>query len=116
MQRSLSEHFCFSQERRAPLITIAIPDISIGGAEIVNITLGYQFLRRGFRVDIVTAQDVPEPKLGIPSAARYIVLERKAGPEISCFPSPAICAVNDPTSLSRQCGRSRRLACWRIDL
>ena len=59
-------------ERRA-LITLALPDISIGGAEIVNTTLAKQFLSRDFRVDIVTAQDV-EPKFPVPSGAQYVVL------------------------------------------
>ena len=64
-----------SRERGSGLISLALPNIGFGGAEIVNITLAHQFLRRGFRVDIVTAQDVlHESKFRIPSGARYIVL------------------------------------------
>jgi glycosyltransferase involved in cell wall biosynthesis len=40
-------------------------------------TLARQFLRRGFRVDVVTCQDIPEPKLAIPATARYVVLGAK---------------------------------------
>lgn len=57
-------------------IALALPNIGLGGAEAVNITLAGQFLRRGFPVDIVTAEDVT-PKYPIPHGARHIVLDAK---------------------------------------
>ena len=74
-----------SSKRRSPisrkkdpsLITLAVPDIGAGGAEIANVVLARQFLSRGFRVDIVTAVDLPESRLFIPPAARHIVLGAK---------------------------------------
>jgi glycosyltransferase involved in cell wall biosynthesis len=62
-----------SSERFMGLVTLALPSICIGGAEIVNLTLAKQFLTRGFRVDVVTAEDVSQ-KFPLPSGARYIVL------------------------------------------
>ena len=71
-----SPNLAVSTERGAGLLTLAIPNIGLGGAEIVNIALAEQFLRRGFRVDIVTAQDV-EPKYPTPPGVRYIVLDAR---------------------------------------
>src|SRR5271166_474501 len=75
--RALRKGLAMFRERRAPLIALALPDVSLGGAEIVNITLAKQFLSRGFRVDIVTAWDVPESRFLVPPAARHIVLGAK---------------------------------------
>jgi glycosyltransferase involved in cell wall biosynthesis len=63
-----------SGKKGMPLIALVLPDISIGGAESVNITLAKQFLSLGFRVDIVTAQDIPEPTFPIPPGICHTVL------------------------------------------
>jgi glycosyltransferase involved in cell wall biosynthesis len=71
------ENLVISREanlERHPLITLAISDIGLGGAELANVVLAKQFLNRGFRVDIVTAGDFPGARALIPSATRYIVL------------------------------------------
>ena len=60
--------------RRRPLITLAVWEMSVGGAEVVNLALAKQFLGQGFRVDIVSAQDAVESQLPIPSSARHFVL------------------------------------------
>ena len=58
----------------------AIPNYPSGaehwrrGAEIANVLLAKQFLRRGFRVHIVTAEDLPGARRFIPAAARYFIL------------------------------------------
>ena len=60
--------------KRRPLITLTAIEMSLGGAEVVNLALAKQFLDRGFRVDIVSAQEARELQLPIPSGARQIVL------------------------------------------
>ena len=58
----------------SPLITLVVPEISVGGAEIVNTTLAKQFLDRGLRVHIATCRDHPDSRLLIPPSARHVVL------------------------------------------
>jgi len=58
----------------APLIALAIPSIGYGGAEIVNVALGREFLKRGFRVDFVTGWDEAGSKELIPKGARHVGL------------------------------------------
>jgi glycosyltransferase involved in cell wall biosynthesis len=64
-----------TRERNAALISLALPKVSTGGAEIVNMTLAEQFLSRGFRVDIVAGRDDPESRFLVPPAARYVAFE-----------------------------------------
>jgi len=78
----------FCRKKGAALITLALPTISMGGAETANITLAKQFLHRGFRVDIVTGWDGPVPHLPLPFGARHVVLgARRARNFLSPFAS-----------------------------
>lgn len=55
-----------------PLVALAIPTISYGGAEAVNVALGREFLKRGLRVDFVTGWDDAQSKELIPEGARHV--------------------------------------------
>jgi glycosyltransferase involved in cell wall biosynthesis len=46
----------------------------MAGAEVVNVSLAKEFLKRGFRVDIIVAQDIEEERLLLPDSIRYFVL------------------------------------------
>lgn len=70
MQRS-------GREDGQPLIALVLPSIGLGGAEIVNITLAQEFLRRGFRVDLVTGADEPESRVVVPEDARHVALDAR---------------------------------------
>jgi glycosyltransferase involved in cell wall biosynthesis len=69
-----SKRRSISAAKEPSLITLAVPNIGAGGAEIANVVLAKQFLSRDFRVHIVTAEDLPDSRRFIPPAARYIVL------------------------------------------
>lgn len=59
---------------RPALITLVLPSIGLGGAEIVNVGLAKEFLRRNFRVDLVTGGDEPGPRVLVPEGVRHVVL------------------------------------------
>jgi len=58
-----------------PLITLLLPSlVAIGGAEVVQLELARQFLKLGYRVDIVLADGGGDWNASIPAGARTIEL------------------------------------------
>jgi glycosyltransferase involved in cell wall biosynthesis len=66
-----------SGERGAGLITVALPTVGMGGAEIVNVALAKQFLNKGFHVDLVTLSLGPHPTIPLPVGVRQVVLHSR---------------------------------------
>jgi glycosyltransferase involved in cell wall biosynthesis len=58
-------------------ISLVLPSIGLGGAEIVNIALAVELLRRNILVDIVTASDQPSSHLLVPEGVRLVVLSAR---------------------------------------
>jgi glycosyltransferase involved in cell wall biosynthesis len=82
---TFSESSAISSEANAkgqPLIALVVGEMSIGGAEIVNLTLAKEFLSRGFRVDIVAAGDAVQSQLPIPPQVRAIILGTNRAREV----------------------------------
>lgn len=61
----------FAQKNAGPLVCFVIPDLGLSGAEIVSTTLAREFLRRGYRVDIVTLFEISETQQSLPEGARH---------------------------------------------
>ncbi len=61
-----------------PLVSIVIPDLGLAGAEVVNTTLAREFLRRGYRVDIVTIYEISETQQSLPEGARHYPIPCKS--------------------------------------
>jgi glycosyltransferase involved in cell wall biosynthesis/peptidoglycan/xylan/chitin deacetylase (PgdA/CDA1 family) len=60
-----------------PLIAFVLPDLGFGGAEIVSVALGSEFLRRGFRADFVVGWHHEEAPAVLPPRASYVRLGAK---------------------------------------
>jgi len=57
--------------RENPLVSFVIPDLGLGGAEIVAMTLGKEFLKRGYRVDFLTFIRISGLMQPVPEGARH---------------------------------------------
>ncbi|HTO79859.1 MAG TPA: glycosyltransferase, partial [Methylocystis sp.] len=60
-----------------PLVCFVIPDLGLSGAEIVSTTLAREFLKRGYRVDIVTIFEISEPEQPLLEGARHFFIPCK---------------------------------------
>ena len=65
-----------------PLIALVLPDLGLGGAEIVGAALGGEFLKRGFRTDFVVGSHSEEAFALLPPFAGYMCLNAKRPPSI----------------------------------
>lgn len=75
MTLGLSPRQVARRGEKPPLVTLALPSLGLGGAEIVNASLAKQFLERGLRVDFVTGWEEPgETDVPVPDGARLIVI------------------------------------------
>jgi glycosyltransferase involved in cell wall biosynthesis/peptidoglycan/xylan/chitin deacetylase (PgdA/CDA1 family) len=66
-----------SATKPKPLIAFVLPDLSLGGAEIVGAALVDEFLKRGFRADFVVGQHTEEAFALLPPFAGYMCLKAK---------------------------------------
>ena len=65
------------QTNAEPLVCFLIPDLGLAGAEIVSTTLAREFLRRGYRIDIVTIFEISEAQQSVPEGARHFPIPCK---------------------------------------
>jgi glycosyltransferase involved in cell wall biosynthesis len=65
------------QMSAGPLVCFLIPDLGLAGAEIVSTTLAREFLRRGYRIDIVTIFEISETQQSLPEGARHFPIPSK---------------------------------------
>ena len=73
------------QSKSKPLIALVLPDLGLGGAEIVGAALGGEFLKRGFRTDFVVGSHSEEAFALLPPFAGYMCLKAKR-PRSMLFP------------------------------
>ncbi|ARN83275.1 hypothetical protein B1812_01365 [Methylocystis bryophila] len=66
-----------SSKGARPLVTLVLPSLGVGGAEVVNALLARELMKRGFRVEFVVGRDDSEASKLLPSGASYIVMESK---------------------------------------
>jgi glycosyltransferase involved in cell wall biosynthesis len=71
-----------NQRAQRPLIALALPDLRVGGAEVVNAALAQEFLSRGLHVDLVTAWATMDEAVQTPEQARRVTLGVKRTREI----------------------------------
>jgi glycosyltransferase involved in cell wall biosynthesis len=86
---------CFDQFNRSeainpdsqskPLIAFVLPSLGVGGAEIVSVALGSEFLKRGFRADFVVGWHDEKASVRLPPFAGYVCLKTKQ-PRSALFP------------------------------
>lgn len=60
-----------------PRVCFVIPDLGHGSAEIVNMTLGGELLKRGYLVDFVTITELDKPLQRLPEGARHFLIPSK---------------------------------------
>ncbi len=58
-------------------VVLTLPNLGIGGAEVVNVSLAEQFVKAGLDVDIATGWDADEKSLPIPAGVRHFALGGK---------------------------------------
>jgi len=110
---------------RRPLVTLVLPSIGLGGAEVVNASLAKHLIASGVNVDVVTGWTEPGESLVLPDGVRHISFNvrqtrsvlwplssylRRELPDVvitSVWPFTTICALAHQLA-----GSSSRLVTW----